>query len=160
MRLAALQSIVNKTLATYQVSCSHHDLLISKKSSRFSPSCRPLRHLHSVGSSSRVLYPLFRVLLCSCPLHARTHSTPSLRFCSPSRHQCKESTFGKLPSSYLVPFSVFRPPSTVYSSSHLLGLFHPKTVSKINFSRAFPAIQHYPVYHRIFPLSINEVRLL
>jgi len=94
------------------------------------------------------------------PLCARTHSTPSLGFCSPSRHQLKESTCGEFPSSHLVPFSVFHPLSTVYSSSNLMDLFHSKATSKIRFPRVFPATKHPRLIAAFCPLSISEVRLL
>jgi len=96
----------------------------------------------------------------SDPLCMRTCSTSSLRFCSPSRHQLKESTCDELPSSHLVPFSVFRPLSTVYSSPSLLSLFHPKAASKIRFPGVFPAIKPPRLIVASFPLCISEVRLL
>lgn len=94
------------------------------------------------------------------PLCMRTYSTPSLRSCSPSRHQLEESTCGEHPNSHLVPFSVFRPLSTVYSSSSLLSLFHPKAASKIRFPRVFPATKRPQLVAASCPLCISEVRLL
>jgi hypothetical protein len=94
------------------------------------------------------------------PLYTRTHSTPFLRFRSSSRHHHKQSTYSELPSSHLVPFSVFHPLSTVYSCLRLLSLFHPKATSKIRFPRVFPAIKLPRLVAVYCPLSISEVRLL
>jgi len=94
------------------------------------------------------------------PLWTRTPATSSLRFCSPSRHQLEESTCSELPISHLVSFSVFRPLTTIYSSSSLLGLFHPKATSKIRFSGGFPAIKSPRLIVASFPHCISEVRLL
>ena len=68
MRFAALQSFMNRKLATYSVSCSHHDFLVSKKPSWFLRFCRPLLHLQSIGSSSPALFVLFRVRFRSEPV--------------------------------------------------------------------------------------------
>jgi hypothetical protein len=94
------------------------------------------------------------------PLYTRTYSTPFLRFRSPSRHQLKKSTYSELPSSRIVPFSVFHPLSTVYSSLSLLSLFHPKATSKIRFPGVFPATKLPRLIAAYCPLGINEVRLL
>lgn len=76
MRFAALQSFMNRKLATYSVSCSHHDFLVSKKPSWFLRFCRPLLHLQSIGSSSPALFVLFRVRFRSEPVvHADMFNT-------------------------------------------------------------------------------------
>jgi hypothetical protein len=94
------------------------------------------------------------------PLHTRTYSTSSLRFRSSSRHQLKQSTYSKLPSSHLVPFSAFHTLSTVCSCLSVLSLFHLKATSKIRFPRAFPTTKLPRLIIVYFPLSISEVRLL
>lgn len=94
------------------------------------------------------------------PLGTRTCSTPSLRFRSPSRHQLEESTCDEFPSSHLVPFSAFRPLSTVSSSSSLLDLFHSKAASEIRFPGVFPAIKPPRLVVVSCPPGISEVRLL
>jgi hypothetical protein len=94
------------------------------------------------------------------PLYTRTHSTSSLRFRSSSRHQLKQSTYSELPSSHLVPFSVFHPLATVYSSSGLVSLFHPTAASKIRFSRVFPAIKSARLIALPCPHDVSEVHLL
>jgi hypothetical protein len=94
------------------------------------------------------------------PLRMRTCSTPSLRFCSSSRHQPEESTCDELPSSHCVPFLVFRPLSTVFSSSDFMGLFHPKAASKIRFPGVFPTTKPPRLVVASYPHCISEVRLL
>jgi len=160
MRLAALQSLMNRELATYQVSRSHHDLLVSKRPSRYLPFCRPPLHLHSMGSSSPALSLLLEYVSAPDPLHTRTCSTASLRFRSPSRHQPEESTCGEFPTTHLVPLSVFHPLSAVSSSSDLSGLFHPKAASKIRFPGVFPATKLPRLIAASYPHGISEVRLL
>jgi hypothetical protein len=90
----------------------------------------------------------------------RTHLAPSLRFLSPSRHQLEESTCDELPTTHLVPLSVFHPLSAVCSSSNLLGLFHPKAACKIRFPGVFPAIKPPRLIAASCPPGISEVRLL
>jgi len=94
------------------------------------------------------------------PLCMRTCSTPSLGFCSPSRHHSEESTCAELPSSHRVPFLVFHPLSTVSASSELLGLFHPKAAYKIRFPGGFPTTKPPRLVAVSYPLCISEVRLL
>jgi hypothetical protein len=108
-----------------------------------------------------LLYFLFSLEFVSVPspLRMRTCSTPSLRFCSSSRHQLKESTCDELPSSHHVPFLVFHPLSTVFASSSLMGLFHPKAASKIRFPGVFPTTKPPRLVVASFPLCISEVRL-
>lgn len=115
---------------------------------------------------TRWVHPLLRSLFSlefvsvPSPLCMRTCSTPSLRFCSPSRHQLEESTCGEFPSSHLVPFSVFHPLSTVYSSSNLVDLFHSTTTYEIRFPGVLPAIKPPRLIAASYPLCISEVRLL
>ncbi len=60
----------------------------------------------------------------------------------------------------LVPLSVFRTLSAVYSSSDLLSLFHLKATYEIRFPRVFPTIKPPQLITALFPLGIREVRLL
>ena len=159
MRLIALQSLMNQQLATYQVSSSHHDLFVSKKPSRFLLLIVP----HII--CNQWVHPLMRFLFSlefvsvPGPLYTRTYSTPFLRFRSSSRHQHKQSTCSELPSSHLVPFSVFHPLSTVYSCLSLLSLFHPKATSKIRFPGVFPTTKLPRLFAAYCPPGISKVRL-
>jgi hypothetical protein len=59
--------------------------------------------------------------------------------CSSSRHRFVESTSDRHPGPVYVPPSTFLTSSTAYSSTRLVGLFHPTTTSRIHASGAFPA---------------------
>jgi hypothetical protein len=83
-------------------------------------------------------------------------SVPSVRFCPPSRHQLDESTCNGQFQVRLVPPSAFLPLSMVYSSSSLLGLFHPKATSEINLSGVFPAAEPPHLIDAPFPLAISK----
>jgi len=109
-----------------------------------------------------LLHFFFSLKFVSIPslLCMRTCATPSLRFRSPSRHQFRESTCDELPSSHLVPLSVFLPLSAVFSSPNLLGLFHPKATYEIRIPGVFPTIKPPRLIAASFPLCISEVRLL
>jgi hypothetical protein len=48
----------------------------------------------------------------------------------------------------------------VYSSSSLLGLFHPKATSEINLSGVFPAAKPPHLIDAPFPLAISTETLL
>jgi hypothetical protein len=48
----------------------------------------------------------------------------------------------------------------VYSSSSLLGLFHPKATSEINLSGVFPAAEPPHLIDAPFPLAISTETLL
>jgi hypothetical protein len=160
MRLIVLQSFMNKKPTTYQVSSSHHDLFVSKRPSRFLLLVVPHVICNQwVHPLMNFIFSLEFVSVLS-PLYARTHSTSSMRFRSSSRHQLKQSTYRELPSSHVVPFSVFRTLSTVCSCLSLLSLFHPKATSKIRFPRVFPTTKHSRLITACCPLSISEVRLL
>ena len=134
--------------------------LISKRSSWFLQPIVP----HFI--CTQWVHPLMNLLFSlefisvPSPLYTRTYSTSSLRFRSPSRHPLKQSTYSELPSSHLVPFSVFRTLSTVSSFLSFLSLFHPKATSKIRFSRAFPATKLPRFIIASCPLGISKVRLL
>ena len=83
-----------------------------------------------------------------------------MRFLSPSRHQLEESTCGEHPNSHLVPFSVFHPLPTVYSSSSLVSLFHPTATSEIRFPRVFPAAKPTRLIALPCPHEVSKVHLL
>jgi hypothetical protein len=140
MRLVALQSLMNRQLATYQVSRSRHDLLVSKRPSRCSPFCRPPLRLHSMGSSSHDLYLLFRVRFrTKSVVHAdmlNAFLEVSLSIATSPRRIHSSVSF--LALTY-VPLSVFLPLSAVFSSSELPGLFHPGATCEICFPGVFPA---------------------
>jgi hypothetical protein len=74
------------------------------------------RALASTGSSSRELCLPFRVRTASSLPHTRMREAPSLRFCSPSRHQQQRSTCERGPTPTL---------RSVLGVSHALDGFRP-----------------------------------
>lgn len=67
------------------------------------------------------------------------YRTPPLGFPSPSRHQHSESTCRRASTPDYDPPSAFLTLSTVFSSAHLAGLFHPTATFEIRTSGSFPA---------------------
>jgi hypothetical protein len=69
----------------------------------------------------------------------RSRRAPFLGFRPPSRHQCMESTYRRVPSPAYGPPSAFLTLSTDYPSLHLLGLFRPRATCEIHPTGVFPA---------------------
>lgn len=58
-----------------------------------------------------------------------------------------------------VPPSAFLTLSTVYSSAHFVGLFHPTATSRIRTSGVFPATEPTDLSIKPFPLVVGEILL-
>ena len=54
------------------------------------------------------------------------------------------------------PSSVFHTLSTIYSFSHLEGLFHPSATGRISILRIFPATQPVSLFNVPFPHDLYE----
>jgi len=96
------------------------------------------RSLASSGSSSRVLAS------SSEYMPFQTHSIPKYRVTSrevlfPIATSVLGVHFPRASQAHFVPSSAFPTLSTVSSSSHLAGLFHPTATSGIHFSGVFLA---------------------
>jgi len=138
MKLGALQSVVNAKLATYSVHRSRHDLLVSKKPSRFSSSRRPPRHLHVAGSSSHALSLFFRVRFLTKPVACADAHNAFLEVSFSITTSTIQVHLRVVPIPSCVPFSVFLPLSTVSSLVCLSDLFHSEAAYKIRFPGVFP----------------------
>jgi len=139
MRLVALQSIVCDEAANL-LGC-------------FAPAMDSLFPAELRGLTSSPAPVLFRVRVH--PLVRFTSSSESLLIHTRPRLSRTSSTFlgvsfpiatsvsrvhtRRAPTLTFVPPSAFRTLSTVYSSEHLAGLFHPTATSGIHSSGAFPA---------------------
>jgi hypothetical protein len=130
------------------------------------PACRPPtfhRRVHSPTSINRPLQSRFSQL-SACILGAsnRTTTEVATRLCSPSeasaswgfrvpssRHQLVVSTcHAKHPASRYVPSSAFHPPSTVFSTTCLVGLFRPTATFRVFPSGIWPHRRAVPGYPR------------
>jgi hypothetical protein len=85
------------------------------------------------------------------PPRARAEHLPR-GFRPPSRHQHKESTHRQRSRAAYVPPSVFRTPSTGYSSLYLAGLFHPAATSEVSSPGVSPDGQQVGLVTRLCPL--------
>jgi hypothetical protein len=114
--------------------------------------------LRAPSSSSHELCPLYRVRPdCHLPRHRSARHL--LGFPSPSRHQHAESTSRRVPTLVFVTPSAFLTPSTLYSSTHLAGLFHPTATSGIRTSGVFPAAKLPRLIDEPYPHAVSEVHL-
>ena len=69
-----------------------------------------------------------------------------------SRYQPVVSTcHAELPAPRYVPSSAFHPPSTVFSTTCLVGLFHPTTTSRVFPSGVWPHHRAVPGFPRSLP---------
>jgi hypothetical protein len=95
-----------------------------------------------------------------CPPVASRRRAPSLGFIPPSRHQPAESTHDiaavpRASQARSVPSSTFLTPSTVFSSTGLVGLFHPTATSGVRSSRVFPPAEPYGLVARLCPRVVT-----
>lgn len=118
------------------------------------------RSLAIPGSSSRELGLLSRVRRRSHPpAAAAARRLPWGPFALHRGIDTRSPLAGRIPLPAYVPPSVFLTPSTVSSSAHLAGLFHPATTSEICSSGAFPAGQPPWLFTSACPRVVAAVRL-
>jgi hypothetical protein len=118
-RMVIRCAVTNTTAASYEIPCSAEFYMskgcwnirfpapamasrVSTRPSRYLPRDRPPLHLRSTGSSSpelRVSIECVANRILRDPCEPRN---PPLRFSSHSRHQLRESTNSRLPTTYLM----------------------------------------------------------
>jgi hypothetical protein len=110
------------------------------------------RTLASSGSSSRARRPLQSSITApSCTACPKTPCAPSMRFGSPSRHQCAQSTNWRGSHLAFVPPSAFLTLPTGYSCAHLADLFHSAATYEIHSSGILSRCRATHAFHRGVP---------
>lgn len=64
-----------------------------------------------------------------------------------------------IPTSRTVPSSAFRTPSTVYSATDLVGLFHPTATSRVHSPGVFPPMKPYRLVDGPYPHVVGACSL-
>jgi hypothetical protein len=118
------------------------------------------RFLAIPGSSSRKLCFPSRVRRRISPAHFPQKTSASLKVMLLITTSARRIHFlTSFPRLVYVPSSTFLTPSTAYSSSFLVGLFHPTAASRIHFPRIFPSNQPSCLIDNPFPHDISNLFL-
>jgi hypothetical protein len=142
---AAVQSLVCPGVPVYLDSTAPASTSSFPRDPAVLRRCRHPPRVTATESSSRRLRAPSETVRLSLPGRAR--QAPSMGSHTSSRHQDRSPLPASFPRPTYVPPSAFLTPSTVSSSAHLAGLFHPAATSRVHSSgvsssRTAPRARH------------------